>query len=507
MNKAEPETRLGVIDVGSNSARLVVLGLRPRGHLEVRADARSALRLVRDLDRHGAVSERMTERIVRVMRDFHAIALGTGAAQTIAVGTAALREAKNGRGVLDRIRRETGVPIRILTGRQEAATAFLGAVWGLPVCDGILVDLGGGSVQCTEFHDRRFRRSWSLPLGALRMSDRFLSAVPPSAGEVRKLRRHVAGTLAAAGIPVLRKGGVLVGTGGTVRNLAKIDDRAHEYPVPHLHGYILARRRVQELAAILSTRPLRGPTAPPGLNADRIDSIVGGSVIVETLMEILGAGDLIVSGQGLREGIAYGVLRPAPPPIRTVRDAAIRGIASRFRTWDEPAAERRRALAATLTRRFAPSADPTIRELLLCAAVVLDVGRSIDYYHRHEHTAMILRSTDLAGFSHKEVMLLAAIVEHADEEDLSVKRYRPLLGAEDRVSIDRASTILALADAIERRVPNGDTPRIRCSLRAGEAILGGVEIVSSELRFLEDRVRRAFGRKLRFVLIGPGRAR
>jgi exopolyphosphatase/guanosine-5'-triphosphate,3'-diphosphate pyrophosphatase len=224
-------------------------------------------------------------------------------------------------------------------------------------------------------------------------------------------------------------------------------------------------------------------------------------------MEVLGASEMVVSGQGLREGIAYGVLRPAPPPIASVREASVRTIASRFATWDQPTAERRAELVATLQRRLDPEATPLEVELLRCAALILDVGRSIDFYRRHEHAAMILRSTDLKGFTHRETVLLSAVVEQADEDDLSLKRYRPLLGSTDASPVDRASAILALADEMERRIPNGDRPRIRCALRNGDAVFSGVEIVSSELRYLQNRFRRAFGRRIRFVTSRTPRAR
>src|SRR5207247_1382702 len=132
---------------------------------------------------------------------------------------------------------------------------FLGAVRGLPVERGVLFDLGGGSMQVSHFRHRRLARSVSLPLGSLRLSDAFLRSDPPTAREVRRLREHAREALERAGVEPLEKGEELVGTGGTLRNLAKIDRRSRaDYPISRLHGYELGRRRVKEITGLLAER-------------------------------------------------------------------------------------------------------------------------------------------------------------------------------------------------------------------------------------------------------------
>src|SRR5439155_3760364 len=115
-------------------------------------------------------------------------------------------------------------------------------------------------------------------------------------------------SLTEAGVPPIASDERLVGTGGTIRNLAKIDRRARPYPIPRLHGYVLTMRRVHDLAALLRSRRLSRRRATPGLNADRADSIVGGAFVVLGTMEAIEASELIVSGQGLREGLAFEAL-------------------------------------------------------------------------------------------------------------------------------------------------------------------------------------------------------
>jgi len=291
---------VAVIDVGSNSGRVMVYRQEAGGHLHVLAGSRASLRLVRELDRTGGIPGESLERAFEALRDFRSVARGSGVRRIVAAGTSALRDAANGPAFIRRVRRELGIAIRTLSGLEEARYGFLGAVGGLPVEHGALFDLGGGSLQVARFRDRRLLGAVSVPLGALRVSDAFLRSDPPTGREMRRLREHARELLDEAGVRALGAGEELVGTGGTLRNLAKIDQRASGYPIPRLHGYVLTRRRAHDIVAGLAGDRLKKRAGVPGLNADRRDSVVGGGLVVDTLMEMLGADHVVVSGEGAR---------------------------------------------------------------------------------------------------------------------------------------------------------------------------------------------------------------
>jgi exopolyphosphatase/guanosine-5'-triphosphate,3'-diphosphate pyrophosphatase len=238
---------------------------------------------VRELDRTGRIPAESLERAFEALRDFRSIARGSGVKRITAAGTSALRDASNGKAFLRRVRRELGFTMRTLSGLEEARYGFLGAVGGLPVEDGVLFDLGGGSLQVGRFRGRRLLGAFSVPLGGLRVSDAFLKSDPPSPREVRRLREHAREVLDAAGVKALSERERLVGTGGTLRNLAKIDQRTSGYPIARLHGYVLTRRRVHEIVASLCGERLKKRARVPGLNADRRDSIAGGGLVIDTL--------------------------------------------------------------------------------------------------------------------------------------------------------------------------------------------------------------------------------
>src|SRR5262249_15223243 len=145
------------------------------------------------------------------------------AKRVIAVATAAMRDAQNGLELIERVRVELGLSLDLIDSNKEAYYGCLGGIRALPVTDGILFDVGGGSAQIVEFHGRRPGMSCSLPLGSLRLTEAFIRHDPPSKKEIHELRRHIRQLLDQSCLRRPGRNGVVVGIGGTARNLAKID--------------------------------------------------------------------------------------------------------------------------------------------------------------------------------------------------------------------------------------------------------------------------------------------
>lgn len=482
---------IAVIDVGSNSGRLVVVRSVAGCHLETLEEGRSALRLAVETDESGALTETAIARTVAALIDFRALAAGAGAARLIVVATAAVRDAPNREEFIRRVHEATGINIDVLDGEQEASYGFLGAVPGLPIAHGYVLDVGGGSLELTRFRDRELVRSAVFPLGALRVTKQFLTSDPPKAAEVRKLVRYVREAL--ADMPRLDQDEHLVGTGGTVRNLAKVDRRTRTYPISRLHGYVLPRAAVSSLAELLSRRSIKARAATPGLGGHRADSIAGGALVIVTIMEVLGAEELVVSGYGLREGIALWALDHRLPDLDEVRRASIVALTTRFGVGQSPHAERRAEIACQLQDALAPTTDPGMREAVRYAALVLDIGRAVDYYNRLSHTSAILLVADLHGFSHRDIAVLAALVDGVDHHGVDLSRYAPLLSEDDHQAIEQGAAILDCACEIERRTPL-DTPlALRVEQQNDQRFVITLPASIPIARQLTQRLEQAFG--------------
>jgi exopolyphosphatase/guanosine-5'-triphosphate,3'-diphosphate pyrophosphatase len=492
---------IAVIDLGSNTARVVVFRIEPEGTFQVVADDKVPLRLIRQIDRRRRLSPAAANATVRVLADFRQIALGAGARHIITVATAALREAVNGPEFLEQARRRTGLSVRLLPPESEARCAFLGAVYGVAVEHGIVLDIGGGSIQLGHFRDRRLLATWSLSLGALRLSDQFLKGDPPGRQASRRLRGFAAKALVRAEIPELREDEFLVGTGGTIRNLGKMDTRLRGYPISRLHGYILTSRRIANLSGLFTGLRRAERAALPGLNAARADSIAGGSLLAESVMEQVGAGRMLVAGLGLREGLILEALGTDLPAPREVRRSAVAALVSRFACWDEHRARRRRAIQETLCDALLPPGSDLAREMLMHASMVLDIGRSVDYYRRHEHAAMILRSSGLNGFGHREILYLSLILDLGAGLDWRGREYRPLLRNGDLAEIARSAVLLSLADEIEHRILPRRLSHLVCRVSGRVVTLREKSLASWDPGILAVSFARVFGKRLE---IRPG---
>ena len=496
---------VAVVDIGSNSGRVMVFRPEAGGHLHVLAGSRASLRLARDLDRTGRIPPEALERAFEALRDFRAIAGGSGVRRFEAAGTSALRDAANGPPFIQKVKRELGITIRILSGLEEARFGFLGAVGGLPVDDGVFFDLGGGSLQVGRFRRRRLVGALSVPLGSLRVSDAFLKSDPPTPREIRKLRDHVRETLDEAGVVALAAGEQLVGTGGSLRNLARVDQRASDYPIARLHGYELTRRRLHEIALSLASERQKKRARVPGLNADRRDSVVGGALVIETLMEALEADAVVVSGQGVREGLALSMAREALDASELVRRRSLDALGARFVGWSSDRASRREAFAGALYATLERGPSGEMADALWQGARILDIGRTVDFFDRHEHVADLVLATDLAGFSHRQVALLAAVVRQAGDEDERLGRsLAPLVTDDDEEPLERAAVLLALADEITERTAPGSHAELDCRARGVEVVVSVRSLPSWSVRGLADRFEAAFGRRLRVI---PGARR
>jgi exopolyphosphatase/guanosine-5'-triphosphate,3'-diphosphate pyrophosphatase len=484
---------LGVIDIGSNSGRVLVARVRDAAHLDVLGDARSPLRLVRDVARGGRLSSETVERTLRIVRGFIAVASTAGAELTMAVATAAVREASNGEEFIERTRNELGIRVDIARVDEEALYGFLGAVHGLPVQHGIVLDVGGGSLQLTHFRGRRIERSSSLSLGALRLSDRFLKSDPPSRGEMRALKDHVYASLEKAGIGPLLADERMLGTGGTVRNLGKVDRRTRgEYPISRLHGYVVERRRLDEVTALLAGAPASTRAAIPGLNSDRADSIVGGALIVQAVMDRLLAADLTVAGYGLREGIALCSVSNEAANVEQVQCAGLAALGDQFGAYDAGRADRRAELTRKLLLSLAPGLSAEARLAARAAARLLDIGASIDHYRRHAHSARIVCDANLDGYSHRTLALIAAALYAVGEREATIKSYAPLLRLADQPVVEQIAAGVALADALVRYC-SADPENLSLERSNGHAVLATPLMDAWPLEAPTRRAERAFG--------------
>jgi exopolyphosphatase / guanosine-5'-triphosphate,3'-diphosphate pyrophosphatase len=291
--------RLALIDLGSNAVRLLLAQSRPGVGYSILRQDRVQTRLA------SGNGHRLSGRAVRdtleVVRRFLRSLPSGNNLHIHAVATAAVRDAENRADLLDVLSRDKQITITILSPIEEACLGALAALRSLPLRDGLIADLGGGSLQLTTIRAGKVKAAASLPLGAVRMTERFLRTDPPTAKETDALRREARSQLDAALSSDMR-GGEFVGMGGTVRSLANLRLRAR-VDEDARHGLRLMRTEVTALRAQLEILPLFLRQQVPGMKPERADIIVAGTLVVEELMLALEYPSLIVCTYGVRDGL------------------------------------------------------------------------------------------------------------------------------------------------------------------------------------------------------------
>ncbi len=477
-------TRLGVIDLGSNSGRLILALRQVHGIPLIVDESQVSLRLAEGLSQTGEIGQPAIERTRNALRGFRAAAEQFGVERLITVGTSALRDATNGPAVLEQLQADTGTEITLLSGEREAYYGYLAAVNSLPIDDGIVLDLGGGSLELTFVAARGCERALSLPLGALRLTERFLTGDPPSGSQVAELRSHVLKSLRQAGVRKSKSGGILTGAGGTVRNLAKLVRKSSGVPSYRLHGYQIDGARLRGLTRSLLSLTVQQRRRLAGLPPDRADIITGGAVIVQAVMEATGTRSLLVCGQGLREGVALEAFRTNKSPlIRNVRSAGIDAFRERYVTGalrqfthEDPAPNIDSADTATgpghhpsdgveqlalylLDKLQAVvTATPVERELMSAAAALCDAGRAISLYRSAEHAVYLLANGDLVGFTQQEAAMIALIVGSQNGQRLELQGFELSVADSDAGQAGRLAFVVGLARWLRRVGVSTETP-------------------------------------------------
>src|SRR6185436_12176766 len=200
-------------------------------------------------------------------------------------------------------RERTGLEVRVLSREEEARYGYLAAVNSTTLADGVALDLGGGSMQLVRVESRHATDGRSWPLGAVRMTERFLPGEKAKGKQIKALRAHVAEQLAEA--EWLERGGRLVGVGGTVRNLASAAELAAELPSYGVQGFSIGREALDELVERLAELDSADRASVPGIKAARGDLILAGALVVQSVMEAGEFEALEVTEAGLREGVFY----------------------------------------------------------------------------------------------------------------------------------------------------------------------------------------------------------
>ncbi|WP_300303927.1 Ppx/GppA family phosphatase [Ferrovibrio sp.] len=384
----------GVIDVGSNSVRLVVFG-EPLRLPTAMFNEKVLCGLGRGLSETGALDAEGTRQALMAIRRFVVLARHMDVHSLQIVATAAVRDASNGAEFVAQIERDTGEPVRVLSGQEEATYSAYGVLSGIPDACGVMGDLGGGSLELVSLDGARLGDSVTLPLGPLRIAN---------LGNYGVVKSFVDEKI--AGVEWLRKwkGRSLYAVGGSWRAIARVHMAQKHSPLHIIHQYTLARAEASDFTRLIAKQSKDSLARVEGVPRRRQDSLPLAALVMRRVLKFLEPKDVVFSANGLREGLAYALLtekQRAEDPLL----AYCRHMAQRESRFAEHGAELDRFIAPLFDR------DPADRaRIRLAAAILADTAWRVHPDYRGEQSLGIILHAPFGAIAQDERAMLALTI-------------------------------------------------------------------------------------------------
>ncbi len=449
----EPGERLGAIDVGSNSIRLLVAEFDPQGGIKVVDEVKDQPRLAAGLAESNNLDEFAMARALQTLARMREVAERRGVKRISAVATSAVREADNGKAFVDRVRREVGIPLRIIDPETEAALSWRSVAHHFPLSTGraLVADIGGGSLELIGAVNGLVELTKSLPLGAVRLTEQYLFEDKSRSKEVAALRNKVRKQLKKAGRWREWNNVSVIGSGGTFTNLARMVLARRGHPTEAAHGEIIKTAEVEQMLEWLCTLSVDRRRNVPGLNPQRADIILAGLAVTAELLSLVEARSLTVSAFGLREGLLLEMIgetaQRSADPLRAMREFVDRC------QGDRRHVEQVRIIGLTLFDRLCNvmGADQEERPILEAACLLHDVGQVVSYRKHHKHSFQLIMHAERLNFTSRDRYLVAMVSRYHRRKGPSLKdeEFARLTDDEQGI-VRRMSALLRVADGLDR---------------------------------------------------------
>jgi exopolyphosphatase/guanosine-5'-triphosphate,3'-diphosphate pyrophosphatase len=458
--------RLGIIDIGSNSVRLLLAEISPLGVLKIVDELKESVRLGADMIDGINLNEERISKAVTTLKTFKEFCDAVGVEEIIAVATEAVRKAANKDDFIKKIKEETGISIRILTGNEEAYYDYLGVINSMHVRNSLIIDIGGSSTELIWVQDNSLIKCISLPFGAVNLTQRFNLEDLITTQNEDNLKQFLINTF--KDIPWLSevKYDNVIGIGGTVRNIGKIDRKNKRYTLDIHHNYEILTSDVHSIYCSVKSKSLKQRKKVDGLSRDRSDIFIGPACAIVTLLDLLDVSKLVVSGKGLREGLLYEYVANHFGPIGDPLDFTINNVMLNHNV-NINHANNVFFIATLLFEKLKPlhHLDDTFKSILKTAAKLHDCGLSIRYYDHHKHSFYMILNSEINALSHKELIMSAYVAaSHRNNEfDLNIFQFHGIINRIDLTNVEKMGALLRIAESLDKSM-SGLVTDIDCSI-------------------------------------------
>ncbi|NOU92348.1 Ppx/GppA family phosphatase [Paenibacillus sp. LMG 31456] len=445
--------RIGIIDIGSNSIRLVIYEMNQLNAYRVIGEFKQSARLSQRIGPDNSLPPDDVQAIVGILSHFKQVCNANQVSEIRAAATAAIRNAANSQHIIQTLHYQTGIEVELLSGEDEARLGFLGMINSLDIPDGIVVDIGGGSTEVTIFRNRTRLKSVSFPFGAVNTGRRFSTNGDCSEEQLKQIRHMVQEAVANEPWIKMHPGLPFIGLGGTIRSLSKINQKKQKYSLPVTHNYPISALDMDELMQWLSSLPNDKRKKVDGLSKERFDIIVPGMTLLQALFEATGSSHYVISGAGLRDGLFHEAFLPDHLASMSLLDHSARNLLALHSTAPVAHLEQVTANAAILFNALQSlhGLDDRSLQVLRAAALLHRIGVAVNYYHFVKHSFYLIAHSRIDGLSHRETLICAAAATYKTKNKTQqiYLQHKDILSDTDLDLIAKLGTILQLAIALD----------------------------------------------------------
>lgn len=453
--------RIAAIDLGTNSFHAVIVDIFPDGSFYT-IDKLKEMVLLAEKGFDDKLSEEAMDRAVDALKKIKTLCEHQGSEQILACATSAIREAKNGGELIQRVIDEVGIKIVAIPGRVEAELIGLAVQHGvqMPPAPSLIMDVGGGSVEYILADKQKFYFLTSKKIGVARMTAKFVNNDPIPAEEIRTLQYYFRTQLAdVAQAFAIHRGAILIGSSGTMENIAlMISHRNKKPPNLSVNELKFTSKEFFNLYDDVIRMDYNERTKLQGLDEKRVRLLPAGLVLVHYVLKTFGIKEVKISSQALREGIILRYLKQELDDLLELADAenprkrSVMELVHKC-DWHEYHSRHVAKLALQIFdyMRNELNLSSTDRELLEYAAYMHDIGYHISHRKHHKHALYIIRNADLKGFRENEIEIMANVARYHRRS--TPKNRHPQyesLEKNDKERVKKLAAILRIADGLDR---------------------------------------------------------
>lgn len=445
--------KVSVIDLGFNSVKLVNYDIKKDGSFKAYQQEGVKVKLGEGLQETGYLGKEQVDRTIDALRMFHDIINFDSIRHVLPVATSAVREAGNKNDFLKQVYSQTGFQFKVLSGQEEGLYSYIGALEATCVPTALFFDLGGGSLELVYTENYGIKKIKSYPLGALRLSQMFGSKDGTfSRKDYGKMEKHVLETLPDRKELDLSPDTTLVGVGGTLRAMTRYDQELKDYELDKVHNYRIDSQSVSSIAEELYEMDADELEEIKAIGSNRVDTITAGACIINALVQKFGFERIVVSAEGLREGILSVFVRDP----KTFYSGGISNEKAKAFVTFACQAEMLPEHTVTLVRPLVANGMLREKERMILTHAIKQAEELPPVTNLNNLFYMMI-DEDSAFLSHREQLILALSIVHTRKEkaaDWLFSRYKSVLEPQNKRSIEKISACLALSAILERAKAN-----------------------------------------------------